>query len=167
MNYFELFAIQPTLRPDREHVRRKYVELTRRHHPDYFAKGNADEQTMALEQSAEINRGYKILSDRDQTIRYVLQLEGLLREEEKYPLDQEFLMEMMELNEALMEGGSEEVGPRVESVEGMLDAELEPLMNEFDQVKGTDAGREVLLKVKDVYMRKKYLVRLKEGISKH
>jgi hypothetical protein len=48
-------------------------------------------------------KGLKILQDRDQTIKYVLQLKGLLEEEEKYQLPPDFLMEMMEMNEKLLE----------------------------------------------------------------
>ena len=50
-----------------------------------------------------INKGYKTFQNDDETIKYVLQLKGLLEEDEKYELPPDFLMEMMELNEILMD----------------------------------------------------------------
>ena len=50
-----------------------------------------------------INKGFKILKDPDKTIKYVLEIKGLLQEEEKYELPPDFLTEMMELNERLMD----------------------------------------------------------------
>ncbi|MFK9781018.1 iron-sulfur cluster co-chaperone HscB C-terminal domain-containing protein, partial [Escherichia coli] len=41
--------------------------------------------------------------NKQETIKYVLQLKGLLEEEEKFTLPNSFLMEMMDLNESIMD----------------------------------------------------------------
>src|SRR4051812_617708 len=103
MNYFELFGLPVSLRADRNAVKKRYLELSRQSHPDYFVNNSAAEQENALEASALLNKALKTLYNPDQTIRYVLKEKGLVEEEEKYSLDPEFLMEMLEVNEELAE----------------------------------------------------------------
>jgi molecular chaperone HscB len=52
-----------------------------------------------------LNKAFTTFQDPDKTIKYVLQLKGLLEEEEKYELPPDFLMEVLEINEELMELG--------------------------------------------------------------
>ena len=103
MNYFELFEIPVQLKVDKQTVYKKYIELSKQNHPDYFATKNEAEQSRALEISASLNKAWKIFQHPDETIKYVLQLKGLLEEEEKYQLPPDFLMEMMEVNEQLID----------------------------------------------------------------
>ncbi len=56
-----------------------------------------------LERSSVVNKAYKTFSNDDDTLKYFLEIKGLLQEDEKYELSPQFLMEMMELNEQLME----------------------------------------------------------------
>ena len=101
MNYFEVFDIPVQLIIDKAALKKKFFELSRRYHPDYFIQQEPAAQQQALEQSALINKAFKTFTNRDETIKYVLELKGLLTENEKYDLPPEFLMEMMELNEIL------------------------------------------------------------------
>ncbi len=78
MNYFELFEIPVSLQIDRNELSKKYFELQRKYHPDFFSKANDNEQAEMLEKSSMINRGYKIFKSEDETIKYVLQVKGLL-----------------------------------------------------------------------------------------
>mgnify|MGYP006166456751 CR=1 FL=1 len=43
MNYFELFELAPTLRPDPVELRRKFFTLSRKFHPDYHVQQDAGE----------------------------------------------------------------------------------------------------------------------------
>jgi molecular chaperone HscB len=58
-----------------------------------------------LEITANLNKAFKTFQNSDDTIKYVLQLKGLLEEEEKYQLPPDFLMEVLEINEKLMDAG--------------------------------------------------------------
>ncbi|HCL06406.1 MAG TPA: Fe-S protein assembly co-chaperone HscB [Chitinophagaceae bacterium] len=104
MTHFELFNLPITLKVDTSGLSKKYFELQRKYHPDRFGQSSEAEQEEALQVSAQINKAFKTLKDPDETIKYVLQLKGLLEEEEKYQLSPDFLMEVMELNEELEEG---------------------------------------------------------------
>src|SRR6185436_17201051 len=109
MNYFELFEIPITVKVDQSKLAQKYFELQKKYHPDFFAQATEAEQEEALERSSAANKALKIFKNQDQTIKYVLQLKGLLEEEEKYQLPPEFLMEMMALNEELSENSARQV----------------------------------------------------------
>ena len=78
-------------------------------HPDFFTQATEYEQAEALETSSQINKALKTLKNEDETIKYVLQLKGVLEEEEKYQLPPDFLMEVMELNENLSVNSTEHI----------------------------------------------------------
>ncbi|MFM8710082.1 MAG: iron-sulfur cluster co-chaperone HscB C-terminal domain-containing protein, partial [Sphingomonadales bacterium] len=103
MNYFELFEIPVQLRVDTHALRGKFMELSRRYHPDFFTNETPEAQEEALEKIAQVNNAWKIFQQPEETLAYVLRLKGLLTENEKYQLDADFLMEMMEINEAITE----------------------------------------------------------------
>src|SRR6476620_3234706 len=103
MNYFEVFELPVQMLVDKQVLKKKYFELSRRFHPDYFVQQDEAAQQHALEQSALINKAFKTFSIQDETIKYVLEQKGLLTENEKYDLPPQFLMEMLELNESLAE----------------------------------------------------------------
>ncbi|MEJ7676866.1 MAG: Fe-S protein assembly co-chaperone HscB [Segetibacter sp.] len=108
MNYFELYDIPVSFFPDQQQLKQKFYELSRKYHPDFFTQENESEQNQALQISSEVNKAYKVFQNRNETIKYVLQLKGMLEEEEKYQLPKDFLMEMMELNEQLTDARVEE-----------------------------------------------------------
>ena len=83
MNYFELYDLPVSLKVDATQLKQKFYELSRKFHPDFFSGADNEEQLEVLEKSSQINRGYKIFSNADETMKYVLQLKGLLEEEEK------------------------------------------------------------------------------------
>merc|ERR1712127_1087704 len=56
-----------------------------------------------LELSTLNNNAFKTLSNFDKRMKYILELKEVLGEEGKNKIPQEFLMEMMEINENLME----------------------------------------------------------------
>ena len=109
MNYFELFDIPVSLNVDAGSLTKKYFELQKKFHPDFYTQAGEAEQEEALEKSSAINKALKVLQNKDSTIKYVLQLKGLLEEEEKYPLPPDFLMEVMELNENLSADSTEAI----------------------------------------------------------
>ena len=158
MNYFELFDIPVNLRVDKSLLAKKYFELQKKYHPDFNTHGTEEEQLQVLEKSSDINKALKIFRDSDATIKYVLQLKGLLEEEEKYQLPPDFLMEVMELNETLSENSTEEVG----IFEKAIYAGVKDIIEQYNDLTTTE---EALLKVKDYYFRKKYLHRILERMG--
>ena len=158
MNYFELFEIPVSLQVDPALLSKQYVALQKKYHPDFFTQSGEDEQAEALHFSSELNKGLKILRNPDETIKYVLQLKGLLTDDEKYRLPPDFLMEMMELNESLEEGSA----AGIEAIQNELYEAVAPIITGFDNTKTTETE---LLQLKEYYFKKKYLQRILERLD--
>jgi molecular chaperone HscB len=167
MNYFELFELPLSLQPDKAAVRRQYLLLSRKYHPDHHAQFSPEAQQEALEASAQLNKALKTLSSPDETIRYVLSLKGILNEEEKYSLPPDFLMEMMDINEALSElqpgdEGIANMESQLSALESDIYAPVAPLIKTYTDGPDPDG---TLLAVKDYYFKKKYLDRLRQQLA--
>jgi molecular chaperone HscB len=164
MTYFELFDLPVSLLINRSELAQRYFALQKKYHPDYYTQASAEEQAAVLEQSALVNKAFKTFQQPDETIKYVLQLKGVLQEEEKYELPPDFLMAMMELNESLMEADAESV-KRLEQEIGMIEADLyaavQPVLERHLDEKTPVSD---LLAVKTYYFKKKYLERIKERL---
>ncbi len=158
MNYFELFELPISIQIDKAKLAQKYFELQKKYHPDFFANGTEHEQEQALEISSLLNKALKTFKYEDQTIKYVLQLKGLLEEEEKYQLPPAFLMEMMELNEEL----SADSAKQIQELEATLYNEVTTIIENYDDAFITTAD---LLKLKEYYFKKKYLQRILDRLE--
>jgi molecular chaperone HscB len=157
MNHFELFDIPVSLKVDKNILAKKYFELQKKYHPDFFIQATDEEQADALEKSSQINKALKILKNEDETIKYVLQLKELLAEDEKYQLPPAFLMEVMELNEELSDKSTQ----MVNSLETEIYEPVKAIIDNFSAATSTQD----LLKVKEYYYKKKYLQRILDRID--
>jgi len=165
MDYFELFGIPVQLKVDTPALKKRFIELSKQFHPDYFATDNEAAQSEALEKSAQLNKAWKTFQDTGATIKYVLQSKGLLEEEEKYSLPPGFLMEVLEINEELMEPDpSKTAGQSKLRIETHLDelqkqiyAPVKKIVESYDE---NTVTTEELLQVKEYYFKKKYLDRI-------
>lgn len=157
MTHFELFQLPVSLRVDTTGLSKKYFELQRKFHPDRFIQASEAEQEEALQLSAQVNKAFKVLKDPDETIKYVLQLKGLLEEEEKYQLSPDFLMEVMDLNEELEQGMTAELEEKINALKNELYAHVETIITNYQEGIGTEKE---LLQVKAYYFKKKYIDRM-------
>ena len=170
-NYFTLYHLPVTFRPDQAEIKSRFYELSRQYHPDRFAQAGGAELAEALRMAAMNNEAYKTLRNSDATMAYILKLNGLLEDEEKYPLPPAFLMEMMDINEAISdyEAAPENEDARQMAVNSLneqlelWDDATELLVQRFEQ---GEKEKELLLQIKDQYFRKKYLLRIKERIDR-
>ncbi|HYF31062.1 MAG TPA: Fe-S protein assembly co-chaperone HscB [Chitinophagaceae bacterium] len=168
MNYFELYGIPVQLNPDQVYVKQKYYELSRRYHPDFYSAASPEQQADNLRISSDVNRAYKTFQDQDAIIRYVLQLKELLEDEEKYALAPEFLMEVLEINEALMdveENDEAQVAALKTKVNELQDEIYKPVQPIVEGYVEGVTSTEELLQVKDYYYKKKYLQRILDKIG--
>jgi len=157
MNYFELFEIPVSLKVDKSILAKKYFELQKKYHPDFFTQADEEGQATALEKSSFINKALKLLQNQDETIKYVLELKGLLAADEKYQLPQDFLMDMMDLNENL----SADSATAINNIETDLYEEVKDIIEGYNESTSNDA----LLKVKAYYFKKKYVQRILERLD--
>ena len=153
MNYFELFEIPVSLTIDKSSLAKKYFELQKKYHPDFFTQEDEYAQEEALEKSSAINKAMKVFKTPDTTLKYVLELKGIIEDEEKYPLPPDFLMEVMELNETLSENSI----AAIEDFEKDIYTEVSQLIENYNNETVTN---EELLKLKEYYYKKKYLQRI-------
>ncbi len=158
MNYFELFDLPVSFTVDKSTMAKKYFELQKKYHPDFYTQADEAEQEDVLEKSSAINKALKVLQNKENTIKYVLQLKGLLEEEEKYQLPPDFLMEVMELNENL----SDDSTPAIAVFENDIYAGVKQIIEHYDDALVTTAS---LLKVKEYYFKKKYLQRILDRLD--
>ncbi len=171
MNHFEFYNIPLALSVDESAVRQVYLQNSKRYHPDFHTLSGESEQAEMLELSTRNNEAFKTLSDPDKRVRYVLELKGLIGQDNENPsLPQDFLMEMMDINEALMElefdFDAEQYSnalQAVKSLENELETSVQPILSTWTEATGSDADLQI---VRDYFFKKRYLLRIKENLSK-
>lgn len=166
MNYFELYQLPLSLQPDPAKVKVKFYELSRLYHPDFHGQGTEEEQAEALEKASQVNMAWKVFQHPDETLKYVLQLKGLLEEEEKYQLSPDFLMEMMDLNEQALDVSEQaDIDKLTQTIHNFQQAIYEPVAKIVADYQEGVTTKEELLQVKEYYFRKKYLDRVLAGLK--
>ena len=156
MNYFELFGFEEAPVIDKKLLSEKYFLLQKQHHPDFFTRGNEAEQEEALAQSADINKAFTTFQNEDKTIEYFLQTKGIVETDEKYQLPNDFLMEMMEINETLEEKDGVTVTAELAAIEKDLYGQIEPILKDRTLHHNTTS----LETLKSYYYKKKYIQRI-------
>lgn len=75
-DYFSVFGLKPQLNLDVDSVEREFHRLSRRLHPDRFARASASEKEWSLVDTALLNDAYRTLKDPLKRTEYVLKLHG-------------------------------------------------------------------------------------------
>ncbi len=161
MNYYELYEIPVSPKVDSAIISKKYFALQRSSHPDFHTHSMEVEQEEKLELSAQINKAFTIFKDPQKTIEYYLEYKKAILPDEKYNLSTDFLMEMMDLNEALESNNH----MAVESEVGAIDEKLHLQINKILEKKDMDISENDLMGLKDYYYKKKYLQRILERLD--
>ena len=103
-NFFEIFDLAPGFAIDLDRLTGRYRELQRLVHPDKYAHGSDQERRLAVQMAANINDAFRTLKDPVERALYLLRLQNVpVDDESARHVDPEFLMEQMELREALGE----------------------------------------------------------------
>ncbi|MBI5372048.1 MAG: Fe-S protein assembly co-chaperone HscB [Sphingobacteriales bacterium] len=165
MTYFELFGIPVQLKVDTVPLSGRFFALSKQYHPDFFANEDEETREEALEKSALLNKAWKTFQNPDETIRYVLRLKGLLEEEEKFQLSPDFLLEVMEINEALMEPEDVNLADLENRINTLQSDIYEPVKEMVEHYQEAIVPKEALLQVKDYYFKKKYLDRIRRQLA--
>lgn len=169
MNYYELFEIPFSFQVDASSLKPTFYALSRQFHPDFAQGADAGAQEQMLQQSALLNQAYKTFQQPDATIGYALQLLGAIEADEKYALDSEFLMEVMDLNEQLMEWEMEENPETLVQIQQTAQDWMDRLETAAEPVlKATYPGTvpsEVIAQVKEYYYQKKYIRRILDRMA--
>lgn len=168
MKYFDFFGIPPSFFPDSKELRQAYLKQSRNFHPDFHTL-DPEKQAESEEKTALCNEAYTALNDFFRTVEYVLREGGYLDQTGGQNMDPEFLMEMMEINEALMElqfdpdpEQRQTLHKQIESLTQDNENELKQLASEWN---GSPEHRVILEQIHQSWLRRKYLLRLKESLT--
>jgi len=103
-SHFELFGLAPAFGLETEALERSYREIQSQIHPDRFAHAGDAERRASLQWTTRVNEAYRTLKDPVQRAKHVLELHGVdVAFETNTAMPPEFLMQQMELREALEE----------------------------------------------------------------
>jgi len=103
-NFFDIFGLPVSFEIDTVALAETYRELQRAVHPDRYANASDRDRRVAVQRAANINEAFQTLKSPLQRARYILQLRGVDFDDQKdTSFDSEFLMEQIELREALAE----------------------------------------------------------------
>jgi molecular chaperone HscB len=71
-DYYALFGLEPSYTVDPAYLKRKFYELSRQFHPDYYAAQTDKEQLLARDNTAYVNTALKVLTDPLRRAEYLL-----------------------------------------------------------------------------------------------
>lgn len=167
VDYFTFFGLRRKLNIDNAQLEHEFYELSRKLHPDLYARADKQEQQWSLEQSSQLNDAYRTLRDPIKRTQYLLRLEGIeLEEQSKNATEQaratgevkkqvvppDLLEEVFDLNMQLQElrmqkklgeddpALIEELGKHKLELEGKLDAQMQELRSYWNQWDGVVEG---------------------------
>ena len=76
MDYFQAFGLERAFALDTATVEREFHRLSRRLHPDRFARASGEEQQYSLAATALLNDAWRVLRDPVEPVEYLLKIEG-------------------------------------------------------------------------------------------
>lgn len=170
VKYFELYDLPISFLLDAKLLKRKFYQLSKQFHPDFYTLESEEKQAEILELSTINNEAYKTLSDFDKRMEYILKEKGVYSEEGKNKVLQDFLMEMMDINEALMElefdfdnSTFEAAKQNIKDMEADLYNEILPILKDYHNANASSTD---LAQIKDFYFKRKYLLRIQNNLAK-
>jgi len=145
VNYFEVFDLPKILGIDPGVLEKKFHELSRKFHPDYFTTGSPEDQQKALAMTSLLNDAYRTLRHPVRRVEYLLELEGFKSDGSKVP--KSFLMEMFEINEQVEEVKSGSASPEqiaavrsdIENRARRFETQIEKASAEWDRLVSSHA----------------------------
>jgi molecular chaperone HscB len=83
VNYFDVFDLPKKLAIDTSALERAFYKLSRKLHPDVYARASEQEQQWSLEQTSLLNDAYRTLKHPITRTEYLLKLEGVEIEQDR------------------------------------------------------------------------------------
>ena len=188
-DYFAFFGLPRRLKVNAADLERRFRELSRQFHPDYFYNAPPAERLASLERSSYLNDAYRVLRSPVARVEYLLGLEGLAptRSDQtgtaKVPPS--LLEEVFALNEELDEirdlrargsaadvwqGRLEHARQPIEAKRMEHEAQLQELAARWDAVVdrgATDSERRAVLDaLRDRFLERNYIANLLAGIER-
>ena len=166
-NYFELFQLPVACHIDQALLFERYHELQKTVHPDRFAGADQRQQRLAIQYAAYVNEGFETLKSYLKRSLYLLKLAGYEVElENNTVMDPMFLMEQMELREAMSEvRDHNDPEAELERLTEQVDEGVEQLHQTFEvlwlEARASESGKdENLKKAQDAVRKMQFMVKL-------
>lgn len=141
-NHFEVFGLRPQYGVDQAVLERAYRALQAEVHPDRHAQGGDAARRAAMQWATRVNEAYVTLRDPLKRARYLLELDGVTVDAEgAAAVPPAFLMEQMELREALEEAASAKDVPALESLEKSVSARRREMEADLELALGASGDR--------------------------
>ncbi len=104
-NFFELFGLKVQFEINGADLTARYRALQSQIHPDKYTNAAEKERLLSVHKAALVNEAYQVLKTPLPRAKYMLSLHGILLDEQQSTtlMAPDFLMEQMELREALSE----------------------------------------------------------------
>jgi molecular chaperone HscB len=133
-NHFELFGLTPAFAVDAAALERCYHDIQSRVHPDRFAHAGDAERRASVQWTARVNEAYRTLKSPVQRAKHLLELNGIdVGFETNTAMPPDFLMQQMELREALEEAQQGKDATALERLRKDLDGRERELEGELAQ----------------------------------
>ena len=165
-DFFEFFDLPRNLSIDTKDLEKRFYALSRKWHPDLFARKSEAEREESLEATAVLNDGYRTLREPIARALYLLKQEGFdVAEQGSKDVPTDLLEEVFELNMAVeeLQDGDESARAqlisarqRFETMRAELDAELQQKFAAWD----ASHDKAALTEIRAVLNRRKYITNL-------
>jgi len=136
-DYFSFLGLPRRLGVDSQDLERRFLDLSRKFHPDYFYNAPPAERLASLERSSYLNDAYRTLKNPSARIEYLLAVEGLpsvASDEGGVQVPPALLEEVFALNEELDEIRElRESGGETDALRSRLDAARTPIERKRDE----------------------------------
>lgn len=154
---------------DEDELRQKYYQKSREYHPDRYGLLSPEEQIQALEMSTIVNKAYRTLKSKRERIKYLLEINGIDFVEGNEKVPQEFLMEVMDINELIMEFKMDPddklKGDILKQLNRIEDELNEGIQSLFEEYNFQNKDEKQLLLIKDYYLKSKYIDRIVSNLD--
>jgi len=169
--YFEFYGLPESFLLDEAALKRRYYAKSRETHPDFHATSSPENQAEMLQQATLNTDAYRTLADPDRRMAYILAQHGLLEEGKQEQLPPDFLLDVMDLNEQLMELETEPDAPLhaqiamdVAALAATLDAGIQPVLAGYEGLPA-DHRPAALQQIRTYYLKKRYLLRIQQQLA--
>jgi molecular chaperone HscB len=161
MDPFATLGLPRSYEIDMQELESNYRALQKAMHPDKHVGTSASQRRLSLEHAAQINDAYRVLKDELRRAEALLGLYGA-KNGEGEAADQEFLVEMLELREALGEAKDARDLASVRALSGQVERQRARAQRELTQVfaelgrraDGAETGRAAALVSQLKYFRR-------------
>lgn len=132
-NFFEVFNLPVQFEVDPDVLAARFRELQSQNHPDKFVNGTDEERRRAVQTTGFLNEGYDVLTNTRLRGRYLLTLKGVeFREDLDKTNDYSYLMEQMEIREAIEEAEhAEDPFEELENLNKIIKSRRRDVENDF------------------------------------